>query len=288
MISVIICSINPEFRAQLKENIEQTIGVPFEYIAFDNRELKYGITRVYNDCAARARFPYLCFIHEDVKINTPDWGKIIVEKLKEATTGVIGFAGGTAKLKPCSGWISLPEFIRQHMVQHDASGEKMMMDKNPEKENYSQVICVDGFCLFTSKEIWEKNKFDEENIKGFHAYDLDFSLRISLDKCNYVCNVIDIEHYSPGNFSREWLNEIIEFHNRWADILPVYINEPSLKKQKSQERIAERFFIATLMVNNIGDPDYIRQCLISYFIKHPVSKKTFSLIKQYYDYKKKV
>ena len=100
--------------------------------------------------------------------------------------------------------------------------------------------------------------------------------------------MIDIEHYSPGNFSREWLNAIIEFHNRWADILTVDINEPTLKKQKSQERIAERFFIATLMVNNIGDTDYIRQRLISDFIKHPVTKKTFSLIKQYYDYIKKV
>ncbi len=286
MISIITCSINPEYQSQLKENIERTIGVPFEYIPFDNRELKYGITRVYNICAEKAIYPNLCFIHEDVKINTPEWGKIIIDKLKEDNTGVIGFAGGTAKLKPCSGWVSLPQFIRQHLIQH-VDGEKIPVDENPDKEDFSQVICIDGCCLFSTKKVWKENKFDEENIKGFHIYDLDFSLRISQSKSNYVCNLIDLEHYSVGNFSKEWFDDTISFHNRWSDVLPVYVNTPTLKKQKSQERISERFFIATLMDNKIGDWGYIRKLMINYFIKHPISKKTFILIRQYYDYKRK-
>ena len=47
MISFIICSISPERVNCLSNNIKQTIGnTPFEVIAFDNRNTKYGITKV--------------------------------------------------------------------------------------------------------------------------------------------------------------------------------------------------------------------------------------------------
>ena len=54
MISFIICSISPERAACLEENIKCTIGdVEYEMIAFDNRQTKYGITKVYNLCAEK-------------------------------------------------------------------------------------------------------------------------------------------------------------------------------------------------------------------------------------------
>ena len=72
MFSVIICSISPERLAQTSKNIQETIGLPCEIIGMDNRERKWPIARVYNEGARRARYPYLFFVHEDVKFHSQD------------------------------------------------------------------------------------------------------------------------------------------------------------------------------------------------------------------------
>lgn len=56
MYSIICCSVKPEAAEALRRNVAETIGVPFEFIVFDNREKGYGLCRVYNLCAARARY----------------------------------------------------------------------------------------------------------------------------------------------------------------------------------------------------------------------------------------
>ena len=85
MYSIIICSISPERLSRLKANIQETIGVEHEIIAIDNRETHWPIAKVYNEGARRARFPYLFFVHEDVRFHTTGWGEVIAEKLQEIT-----------------------------------------------------------------------------------------------------------------------------------------------------------------------------------------------------------
>jgi hypothetical protein len=59
----------------------------------------------------------------------------------------------------------------------------------------------------------EKNynefRFDE-NLKGFHGYDLDFSLRVSRKFQNYIINDILIKHFSGGNLDKKWLDTNIK------------------------------------------------------------------------------
>ena len=109
MFSIIICSISPERLSQLKANIQKTIGVEHEIIAFDNREKRYPIARVYNEGARQARYPYLFFVHEDVLFHSENWGEVIAGKLKEPDCGVIGFVGSKMKLKVYSGWMQSGE-----------------------------------------------------------------------------------------------------------------------------------------------------------------------------------
>ena len=82
MVSVIICSINKTLARQVEQNIQETIGVPWELILTDNTELKKGITWVYNEAASRARFEILCFEHEDVLFGTANWGALIQQYFK--------------------------------------------------------------------------------------------------------------------------------------------------------------------------------------------------------------
>ena len=48
MISIIICSRQKELSAQLKNNIQNTIGTEYEIIKVDNSQNEYFITQAYN------------------------------------------------------------------------------------------------------------------------------------------------------------------------------------------------------------------------------------------------
>ena len=105
MISIIICSINPERCEKLLKNISETIGIDYETIVFDNRKEDWGICRVYNYCAEKAKYPFLCFAHEDILIGTKNWGKTIIDFIaKTPDCGVVGFAGGLQVQKNFSSW----------------------------------------------------------------------------------------------------------------------------------------------------------------------------------------
>ena len=87
MLSIIICSVSPERLEQVTRNIHDTIGVDYEIIAIDNREKQWPIARAYNEGASRAHYPFLFFVHEDVKFHSVGWGKCIEKKLKEPDCG---------------------------------------------------------------------------------------------------------------------------------------------------------------------------------------------------------
>ena len=179
MFSIIICSISPERLSRLKENIEETIGVEHEIIAFDNRELKWPIAKVYNEGARRARHPYLFFVHEDVRFHTLGWGEVIAGKLKEPDCGVIGFAGSKIKLKTYTGWGTKGEYSHVLMYQGGLGKTLLMVSHIYPDEPFSEVITLDGLGMFVAKAVWEQYPFDEKMLTGFHCYDLDFSLQIA-------------------------------------------------------------------------------------------------------------
>lgn len=116
MISMIVCSVDPAKLEKFCENVLMTVGCPCEFVVHDNRETGYGITHVYNLCAAKAKGEYLCFAHEDIFFRTPDWGERIVSLLQRPATGVVGFAGSTAKLAAYSGWGSMKQYTRYNYI----------------------------------------------------------------------------------------------------------------------------------------------------------------------------
>ncbi|MFR9603818.1 MAG: glycosyltransferase [Rikenellaceae bacterium] len=225
MITFICCSVNPTLAAKLNENIAQTAGVPFEFIAYDNRVDGYGICRVYNNCAKDAKYDYLCFVHEDVIIKSNDWAAKIIAKLQESDCGVIGFAGSAIKHQSYSGWGCLHEATRINVIQHRKNGNITRELHNPREEEFSQVITLDGLCLFARRDVWQHNQFDEVLLDRFHCYDLDFALSVAQNYKNYVCFTLDIEHLSTGSFNEQWVEATRKLHQKWQDRLPMYTPE---------------------------------------------------------------
>jgi len=223
MISVLICSADNSLLNQVRENIEQTIGVEYEILYFNNLEGK-GICEVYNYLASRARFSYLCFVHEDVLFQTANWGLKIEDIFyRDPAIGVVGVAGSKYKSKNFSGWYSGIQSLDCANILHrnKYGDESIYLQPNKEKM-LEEVVSLDGVFICCRKEIWAQSKFNEADLKGFHFYDIDFSVRASGICRLAVTYDINIFHITTGgDFGNNWVETAIEYHLRAGKLLPV-------------------------------------------------------------------
>ena len=203
MLSIIISSYQPQFYSALEKNIVETIGIPYEIIKIDNPNLM-GICEAYNKGASLSKYDYLLFVHEDVIFHTKEWGQKLINHLKLENVGVVGVAGSNYVPQAPIGW-HLPDnsFNFLNLIQNNKTKTNPRLFKNIDSPQ--NVFALDGVFLGVKKVIYLKFGFDE-NLKGFHGYDLDFSLRIAQKYQNVVINDILIEHFSIGNPDLEWFN----------------------------------------------------------------------------------
>lgn len=240
MISIIICSVNQLLLAQLKLNIAEKIGLPFEIIAIDNSTTKQSIAAVYNKGAALANFDCLCFLHEDVIIHTKDWGSILIELLSDQKIGLVGISGAVYKSKFPGTWASCDKsFYRTNSIQQSKNiVEPVITCINPGDALYTEVAVIDGVFMATRKDVWKKVQFDEKRFKGFHAYDLDYSLQVrSLFKVVVTFQVL-LEHFSSGHLNKQWLDSSILLHKKWKHLLPVEIGKLNKQLAASSDCLA--------------------------------------------------
>ena len=286
MISMIVCSVDPAKLEKFCENVLMTVGCPCEFVVHDNRETGYGITHVYNLCAAKAKGEYLCFAHEDIFFRTPDWGERIVSLLQRPATGVVGFAGSTAKLAAYSGWGSMKQYTRYNYIQRFRNGSIKYCIANPDKVSASPVIVLDGMCLFMRKEVWAETRFDEATFQGFHLYDLDISMAVGQKYVNYVTNDVLLEHFSEGSYNQPWLDDTVRFHRKWADRLPFYLEKPNSRVSYFREIKMSFLFIRMLMKKRVGSWAFIESCCREHFRRYYWHISSLKLLQRLYKYKR--
>ncbi|HMP92734.1 MAG TPA: glycosyltransferase, partial [Phnomibacter sp.] len=179
MISIIICSINPDYLDKVTQNIAATIGVPYELLVKDNRQDNLPICQVYNQQAALAKYDLLLFLHEDVVFHSQQWGQDLVKIFKEVPNiGVVGLAGSAYKSAALSGWYTGVKELDAYRVLHNIAGRHVWLQHSPDENKLlHQAVCVDGVFIATTRENWKNIQFNEAELKGFHFYDLDFSIR---------------------------------------------------------------------------------------------------------------
>lgn len=225
MISIIICSKNPDFLRALTLNIAATIGIAYEIIAFDNRVKKNGICEVYNRQAERAKYDIICFMHEDLIIHTANWGENLLKLLADKSIGLVGISGAVFKSRYSGTWSSCEENLyRTNSIQH-FKNNKMPVAININKENKESatVAIIDGVFMATRKDVFSTFSFDEKLLKGFHGYDIDYSLQVGQKYKLVVSYRILLEHLSEGTLSAQWLQDSIAIHKKWQEILPVKV-----------------------------------------------------------------
>ena len=261
MISIIVCSINKQRLENLTNNIAKTIGVKFEVIGFDNTTANKSISEVYNICAEKAQYNTLCFAHEDILFNTQQWGNIIIKQLEDKNTGVIGFAGSTIRTNQITGWAEIDNHVRYNYIQHHRK-TKRLNTQNPEQTTFSQVVTLDGMCLFVSRNVYQQCKFDSDTFDGFHCYDVDFCTAVAQNHKNYVCNEIVIEHFSTGAYNKEWYKYAKKYILKWTSKLPMYVVTPTLNETIDKDnQLAIQTYIRFIIRFKLENKKQIRQII---------------------------
>lgn len=225
MISLIICSRNSEIPQSLRDNIARSIGIEFELIVIDNSQNKYSIFSAYNEGVKRAKFPFLCFMHDDILYHTQNWGTKVIAHLNDNRIGMIGVLGGHyLSDKPSHFWDS--PFISGNCILTNNKIQNLEVnDKYFYKNTYIDVVACDGLWFCLPQKMFNHVEFDECTYSGFHLYDMDISMQVlSLGHSIRVVNDILIEHFRPYDkmkYDIVFLDNQLLFYNKWRSVLPV-------------------------------------------------------------------
>jgi len=270
MITVIVCSVNKGLLEKLRSNIAATIGVEYEMLVTDNSIGQRSIAAVYNEAGAKAGFPFLCFVHEDVIIHTKGWGQEIINLLGQKDIGLLGISGAVYKSAYPGSWSTChPSLYRTNSIQHFAGQPApVVTDANPEKATAIPVAVIDGVFMATTKTIFDQYRFDEQLLKGFHCYDIDYAMQVGQTHKVMVSYGLLLEHLSEGQLTRDWLKDSMAVHKKWKKQLPLktVAIDPAIKKESDYRACAS---VLSIALKSRGNKKlvmhYYRLLLFSFF-----------------------
>ncbi len=213
MVSVIICSINPEKFARVSNNFRERMGNhPHQIIGIhDAKSLCEG----YNRGARIAKGDILIFSHDDIEIVTPDFALRLLAHMRRFDG--VGVCGTT--LLAGSKWCDAGQpWIHGHILHRkpDEPGYFLLVN-GCNAAVVEQAQAWDGLFFAVQRTVWEKVGFDEQTFDGFHLYDVDFSFRAHLAGFNLAL-VMDLLliHDSMGRYGPEWRHYNRRFREKFA------------------------------------------------------------------------
>ncbi len=217
MISVVYCTreSNPKHTSE----IIKTSGLYKNTEVIEIINNGEALTKSYNRGLKMAKNDIVVFMHDDIEFDNSGWGKKIVKHFEENPTfGILGVAGTTDLSETGRWWDDRSKMVG--IVNHKNDGKKWesKYSKNWLNE-LTEVVVVDGlFFAVHKKRI--KHDFDE-NIEGFHFYEIDFvfSNYLSGVRVGVIYNV-RLTHKSIGMTNQQWEDNRVQFINKHRDRLP--------------------------------------------------------------------
>jgi hypothetical protein len=228
MFSILICSVNAAYLEKIKINIRETIGQEYELLVWNNQLDPKPIAEVYNLLASSAKFPYWCFIHEDIKFQTNNWSShLLLAFEQQPDTGLIGIAGSKYKSLTPSGWSTgLPEYDCCNIFHEDINGKTVHLYNNPGQSTYEDVVNVDGVFIAIRREVWATAQFNSKLLHGFHCYDIDFSFHVMKNwKIGVIFNINILHFTQGGNYGDDWISDTLKWHRSFSSQLPQSIRD---------------------------------------------------------------
>ena len=200
-----------------------------------------SLTKAYNRGLEQAKNDVVVFCHDDINIETKQWGnKLLKQFERNPEYAIIGVAG--SKNMPVSGkWWENPKQMYGR-VKHTKDGKSWLSAYSDDLgQELEEVVNIDGV-FFSVHKSRIKQGFNE-SVKGFHFYDVTFSFENYLSGVKVgVSTLIKINHHSIGITNDEWEKNRIEFANKFAPNLPANIKRVLRKGEKLNVLIAALSF----------------------------------------------
>jgi len=229
MITIVYCTreSNPEHT----EHLIKSSGLHKNAEVIEIINNGESLTKCYNRGLKQAKNDIVVFCHDDISIETKQWGK----KLKRLYDnneeyGILGVAG--SKFLPESGqwWAKRKKMYGR--VKHTSDGKSWLSAYSPDINNdIEDVVVVDGV-FFSIHKGRIKKDFDE-SVEGFHFYDVDFCFQNYLEGVKVgVHTNLRVNHQSVGQTNEQWEENRKLFSEKYKDNLPVNIKKEFRKDEK--------------------------------------------------------
>ena len=245
-------------------HVRHTAGVKeLAILGYDNPGSQ-SLTATYNRGLREAKSDVVVFVHDDVRFDTPNWGRKLLAELSSTRFGILGVAGTTDLIVEPDGTVASWwqwQARRVGRVTHERAGRR---DETPYSNSFSQpvpVVCVDGvFIAVHRKRI--SAPFDER-LSGFHFYDISFCLanhsRGVPVGVSFSCR---LTHYSPGTPGQAWDEARRLFSQLYANHLPCAVHPERLPFQRQRISPFKRpQGLVSILLPYQGDLSQLRRCI---------------------------
>jgi len=257
MISIVYSTRTPN--KQFQEHIKKSIGVKeYEIYEIVNNGTK-SLTECYNEGLDNTKNNIVVFCHDDI-ILKENWGKKIVKHFKESEYGILGMAGTTDMPEIGRWWQDTTKMVG--IVSHSHEGKTW---ENRYSNNFVddviETVMLDGLFFVVNKERI-KQRFDED-FKGFHFYDVDFTFNNHLNGVKVgVMFDVKITHKSIGKTNDEWEKNREQFVEKYKQSLPHNI-KPELRYDQYKDIKLKEYPKLGIIIPTKGNVDLLKQCIHS-------------------------
>ena len=222
MISIVTCCATPRRAQSLRRNIASTIGLPFEHVVIDNSDARYGLCAAYNEGVRRSRGTIVVFVHDDVLFLSSGWGAVLENRFRDPGIGLVGVAGTQYLGAGTPYWVGAgSQFCRGRILHQLDNPPRTLLTVFNWDEVEADVAVLDGVFIAVHRRVLETTLFDEQTLRGFHFYDLDFCLSARSVWRIVVTWDILLAHRSAGTIGEAFHREYAHFSRKWEEVLPV-------------------------------------------------------------------
>lgn len=205
---------NPQFM----EYLRKSAGHPKVTIIEKINNGEKSLTKVYNEILDESTNDINVLLHDDLYFEKNGWVRKILNHFEDSEYGILGVAGTTFLPKSGQWWEDRNKMIG--IVNHEHNGKKWESKYSDNLGKYiRETVIVDG--LFIALDKRRIKKTFNEDVKGFHMYDVDFCFRNYLEgvKIGVIFDV-RVTHKSIGATNEQWERNKEQFANTYLDSLP--------------------------------------------------------------------
>jgi glycosyltransferase involved in cell wall biosynthesis len=239
MISVVYCT--RQTKPEHKEHLIKSSGLHKHIEVIEIINNGESLTKAYNRGLKEAKNNIVVFSHDDLTVETKQWGtKLIKQFEKNPEYAIIGVAG--SKNMPVSGrWWENPKKMYGR-VAHTHEGKTWLSSYSEDLgHELEEVVVCDGVWFAVDKTRIKK-EFNE-NVEGFHFYDVTFSFENHLKGAKVgITTTIRINHQSIGQTNDSWEKNRADFSETYQAHLPANVKKVLRKGEKLKVLIGSLYF----------------------------------------------